>query len=148
MARVPIGDVVYVTDLTGVTLKGKLTAVTDEAVQLKVRSEMRSVATADLRRIQWQQPDSPLTGVLIGAAIGATPGIYWLIADPNECSGMCPEEYALIAVGAVLGGMIDRAITRKVTVYAAGVSSGRAKNVMIGPLVMRDRGGVSVSVRF
>ena len=61
---------------------------------------------------------------------------------------MCPEEYAFIAVGAVLGGMIDRAITRKITVYAAGVSSGLAKNVMIGPLVMRDRGGVRVSVRF
>ena len=92
VARVPIGDVVHVTDMTGVTLKGKLTAVTDDAVQLKVRSEMRSVATADVRRIQWQQPDSPLIGVLIGAAIGATPGIYWLIADPNECSGMCPED--------------------------------------------------------
>jgi hypothetical protein len=148
VARVPIGDVVHVTDMTGVTLKGELTAVTDDAVQLKVRSEMRSVATADVRRIQWQQPDSPLTGVLIGAAIGATPGIYWLIADPNECNGMCPEEYALIAVGAVLGGVMDRAITRKVTVYAAGVSSGRAMNVTIGPLVMRDRKGVSVSVTF
>ena len=148
MARVPIGDVVHVTDMAGATLKGKLTAVTGDAVQLKVRSEVRSVATADVRRIQWQQPDSPLTGVLIGAAIGATPGIYWLIADPNECSGMCPEEYALIAVGAVLGGVIDRAITRKVTVYAAEVSSGRAMNVTIGPLVMRGRKGVSVSVTF
>lgn len=148
VARVPIGDVVHVTDVTGVTLKAKLTSVTDDAVQLKVRAEVRSVATADVRRIQWQQPDSPLTGLLIGAAIGATPGIYWLIADPNECSGLCPEEYALIAVGAVIGGVIDRAITRKVTVYATGGSSGRTKNVTIGPLVMRDRKGVSVSVKF
>lgn len=148
VAGVPIGDVVHVTDMTGVTLKGKLTAVTDDGVQLKVRSEIRSVATADVRRIQWQQPDSLLTGVLIGAAIGATPGIYWLIADPNECSRMCPEEYALIAVGAVLGGVIDRAITRRVTVYAAEVPSGRAMSVRIGPLVVRDRKGVRVSVKF
>jgi hypothetical protein len=109
---------------------------------------MRSVATADVRRLQWQQPDSPLTGVLIGAAIGATPGIYWLIADPNECTGLCPEEYALIAVGAVIGGVIDRAITRKVTVYAVEVPSGRAMSVRIGPLVGRDRKGVRVSVKF
>lgn len=148
VARVPIGDVVHVTDTTGATLKGRLAAITDDAVQLKVRSEMRSVATADVRRIQWQQPDSPFTGVLIGAAIGAFPGIYWLIADPNECTGLCPEEYALIAVGAAIGGVIDRAITRKVTVYAAEAPSGRAMSVRIGPLVGRDRKGVRVSVKF
>jgi hypothetical protein len=148
VARVPIGDVVHVTDTTGATLKGKLAAIADDAVQLKVRAEVRSVATTDVRRVQWQQPDSPLTGVLIGAAIGAAPGIYWLIADPNECTGLCPEDYALIAVGAAIGGVIDRAITRKVTVYAAEAPSGRAMNVRIGPLVARDRKGVRVSVRF
>jgi hypothetical protein len=148
VARVPIGDVVYVTDTTGATLKGKLAAIADDAVQLKVRAEVRSVATTDVRRIQWQQPDSPLTGVLIGAAIGATPGIYWLIADPNECTGLCPEDYALIAVGAAIGGLIDRAITRRVTVYAAEAPSGRAVSVRIGPLVARDRKGVSVALKF
>jgi outer membrane lipoprotein SlyB len=147
-ARVPAGDVVYVTDTTGATIKGTLAAVTDEAVQVYVRRGVRSVAAADVRRIQWQQPDSPITGALIGAAIGAIPGIYWLAVDPNECTGMCPEEYALIAIGAVVGAVIDHAIKRKVTVYAAGPSSGRAKSVMIGPLVMRDRKGVQVAVKF
>src|SRR5919109_2057669 len=128
-ARVPIGDVVYVTDTTGATIKGRLAALTDDSVQVKVKTHVRSVAAAEVRRIQWQQPDSPLTGVLIGAAIGAIPGIYWLVVDPNECNGMCPEEYKLIAIGAIVGGLIDRAITRRVTLYAAGAASGRAKSV-------------------
>jgi len=147
-ARVPIGDVIYVTDTTGATTKGPLAAVTDDAVLIFVRADVRRVATADVGRVEWRQPDSALTGVVIGGAIGAIPGIYWLAADPNECNGMCPEEYAFIAIGAVVGGVIDHAINRKVTVYAAGASSGRAKSVMIRPLVMRDRKGVQVAVKF
>jgi len=94
------------------------------------------------------QPDSPLNGILIGAGVGAIPGIYWLIVDPNECTGLCPEDYAAIAVGAVLGGLIDRAITRKVTVYEAGASSRSARHLLIGPLVGRKRSGVQLTLRF
>jgi hypothetical protein len=147
-ARVPVGGVVYVTDTTGATIKGKLAALTDEAVEVNARAGVRSVAAAEIRRIEWQQPDSPLTGVLIGAAIGAVPGVYWLIADPNECTGLCPEEYGFIAVGALLGGVIDHVITRKVTVYSAGAATGRDKNVTIAPLLTRDRKGVQIAVKF
>jgi hypothetical protein len=147
-ARVALGDVVYVTDTTGTTIKGKLVELTDAAVEVRIKAEVRTVAAAEVRRIQWQQPDPPFTGVLIGAAVGAVPAIYWLAADPNECSGMCPEEYALIAIGAVVGGIIDHVITRTVTVYAAEMSSGRAKSVTIGPFVLRDRKGVQVAVKF
>jgi hypothetical protein len=146
-ARVALGDVVYVTDTSGTTIKGKLAEVTDDAVRVTLTADVRTVAAADVRRIQWQQPDSPFTGVLIGGAVGALPGIYWLVADPNECSGMCPEEYALIAIGAVVGGIIDHVITRRVTVYTVG-SSGRSNSVTIGPFVMRDRRGLQVAVTF
>jgi hypothetical protein len=146
-ARVPLGAAVYVTDSSGSTVKGSLIALTDEAVQVQVGRDLRTVSAGDVRRIQWQQPDSPLTGVLIGAGIGAIPGIYWLVADPNECAGMCPEEYALIAVGAVVGGLIDRAITKKVMVFAAGASGGDG-HVSVRPLVQRARKGVQVAVTF
>ena len=147
-ARVPIGDVVYVTDTTNTTIRGTLAELTDETMAVKIKDDLRSVSATEVRRIQWQQPDSPLAGVLIGAAAGAIPGIYWLAADPNECSGMCPEEYALIGIGAVVGGLIDHAITRRVTVYTAGTSSGRAKTVTIGPLVRRNRNGVQIALKF
>jgi hypothetical protein len=147
-ARMQVGDVIYVTDTTDTTIRGKLAELTDDAVAVKIKDDVRSVAATEVRRIQRQEPDSPLAGVLIGAAVGAIPGIYWLAADPNECSGMCPEEYALIAIGAAIGGVIDHAITRRLTVYTGGTSSGGAKSVTIGPLVMRNCNGVQVAVKF
>ena len=147
-AQVPVGDVVYVTDRKGATIKGTLAELTGDAIQVKVKDDVRHVAAADVSRIQWQQPDSALTGVLIGAGVGAIPGIYWLIADPNECTGMCSEDYAAIAVGAIVGGLIDHAIKKKVTVYSAVGSSGRTTSAVVGPLVMRDRKGVQVAVKF
>ena len=147
-ARVPAGAVVYVTDAEGGTTKGALVDATDDAVQVSIKGSLRRVAAADVRRIQWRQPDSPLTGVLIGAGIGAIPGVYWLIADPNECTGMCPEEYALIAVGAAVGGLIDRAITKKVSVYTADGPGAQRKRVTIGPLLTPNRKGVHLVVTF
>ena len=145
--RVPVGDVVRVTDATGATVKGKLAALTDDTVQVNVGADIRSVAAEQVRRIQWQQRDSPLTGMLIGAAVGAIPGMFWLVVDPNECTGMCPEEYALIALGAVVGAVIDLAIKSRVTVYEAEEWSGRAKSMAIGPILTRDRQDLQVAVR-
>ena len=61
---------------------------------------------------------------------------------------MCPEEYALIAIGAVVGAVIDLAIKRRVTVYEAEEWSDRAKSIAIGPILTRDRQGLRVAVRF
>ena len=146
--QVPVGDVVYVSDNTGATIKGELAALTEDAVQVKVGAQVRSVAAAEVRRIVWQQPDSWLTGMLIGAGVGAVPGIYWLAADPNECSGICPEEYALIVIGAGVGGVVDLAIKTMVTVYSVEPRRGRTGRVILGPLVARDHMGVQVAVRF
>ena len=146
--RLPVGDYVYVTDAAGTTTAGTLTAVTGEALELNVGASIRSLAAAHVRRIQSRQADSPLNGILIGAGVGAIPGIYWLVADPNECTGLCPEEWAAIAVGAVVGGLIDRAATRKVTVYEAGASSSSSRRLLIGPLVGRKRSGVQLALRF
>jgi hypothetical protein len=147
-ARVPVGQVVYVTDGTGATTKGRLGEAVAEAVQIHVGTTVRIVAAADIRRIEWEKPDSPLTGMLIGAGIGAIPGMYWLIADPNECTGMCPEEYMLIAAGAAIGGLIDGVVRKKVPVYDAGVPRGRGTTVTFHPFAHRERSGLLVAVRF
>jgi hypothetical protein len=136
-----------VTDTAGTTTAGTLAAVTDAALEVHVGDGVRSLPISDVRRIQSRQKDSPLTGILIGAGVGALPGIYWLSVDPNECTGLCPEDYAAIAVGAVLGGLIDRAVTRKVTVYEAG-PDGSSRQLLIGPLVGRTRSGVQLALRF
>lgn len=145
--RVPAGDVVYVTDASGATIKGTLAEATDEAVRVSVKSGVRRVMAADVRRVQWQRPDSVLNGALIGAAIGAIPGIYYLIADPNECTGLCAEDYVAIGTGAAVGALVDRAIRRRLTVYAAPPGAG-AKSVTIAPFMTRSRRGVRLTVGF
>ena len=95
-----------------------------------------------------RQADSLLNGILIGAGVGAIPGIYWLVADPNECTGLCAEDYVAIGVGAVVGGLIDRAITRKVTAQQAGASSRSTRHLLIRPFVGRKQSGVQLAVRF
>jgi len=144
-AQVAPGEVVYVTDATGTAIKGKLIGVTDDAVEMRVNQAAKSILAIDVSRIQWQKQDSPLNGVLIGAAIGAIPGVYWLLADPNECTGLCAEDYVAIAVGAFVGGLIDRAIKKKITVYEA---ASRRTKVTLSPLLMHDRGGVRVALTF
>ena len=61
-ARVALGDVVYVTETSGTTIKGKLAELTDDAVRVTFKADVRTVAAAGVRRIQRQQPDSPFTG--------------------------------------------------------------------------------------
>jgi hypothetical protein len=108
----------------------------------------QSPTAAAVGRSESRQADSLLNGILIGAGVGAIPGIYWLVVDPNECTGLCTEDYVAIGVGAVIGGLIDRAITRKATVSEAGVSSSSTRHLLIRPFVGRKRSGVQLAVRF
>jgi len=130
-----VGDVVYVTEANGATIKGRFAALVDDAVRLNLKAQTRTISVADVRRIQKQVPDSSLNGALIGGAVGALPGIYWLIADPNECTGMCPEDYVSIGVGVLVGWLIDRSISRKVTIFPFSLlpcSAGRSRSTLAG----------------
>jgi hypothetical protein len=144
---VPADGVVDVTDIRGKTLKGVLGRVTSEVVEVIVEGETRAVVARDVQRIRWRHQDSWVTGALIGAGIGAIPGVYYLISDPNECAGLCPEEYALIGVGAIVGALVDKAITKKVTVYEKP-AKGAGRSVALTTVLTGTRLGVHVTVRF
>jgi hypothetical protein len=143
--QVPLAEIVYVTDAVGTTIKGKLIGITDDAIEMRVNQTAKRIRASDVSRLQWQQQDSLLNGILIGATIGAIPGVYWLLADPNECTGLCAEDYVAIGVGAIVGGLIDRAIKKKVTVYDP---ASRRTKVTLSPLLMHDRGGLRVALTF
>jgi hypothetical protein len=85
---------------------------------------------------------------MIGAGIGAIPGLYYLVSDPNECAGLCAEEYALIGIGTLVGALVDKAITRKVTVYERPADGGADGSLAWTPLLTGARRGVQVTVRF
>ena len=145
-AAVPAGGVVHVTDIQRKTLTGVLGRVTSDVVEVIVEGETRAVFARDVQRIKWRQQDSWVTGAVIGAAIGAIPGIYYLVSDPNECVGLCPEEYALIGIGALVGALVDKAITKKVTVYENPAKGGAGGSVALTVLTGARR-GVQVAVR-
>ena len=144
--QVPVGSIVLVTDRTGTTAKGRLRAAADEAIRVDIESGTRTIPAGDIRHIRWQRSDSLLNGLVIGAAVGAIPGIYFLAVDPNECTGMCPEEYGLIAVGGAVGALIDHFVVRTTTVYVATVFGRRT--VGIAPSVARDGIAVRAAMRF
>jgi hypothetical protein len=143
-ASVPAGGIVHVTDAGGRKISGRLAAVTTDTIRLDVGGRERRLAASDVRQVVWERPDSSWNGLLIGAGAGAIPGIYYLITDPNECTGMCPEEYALIAAGAAVGWLVDRAITRKVTVFRYSERGA----VAIVPFGTPSRAGIQVALRF
>jgi hypothetical protein len=147
-ATVPADGVIDVLNLQGKTITGVLGNVTSEAIELTVRRERRTVLARDVRRIRWRQPDSWVTGAVIGGGIGAIPGIYYLISDPNECAGLCPEEYALVGIGALVGALVDKAITKKITVYEHPAARGAADSPTLTPVLRGPRRGVQVTVRF
>ncbi len=144
--QIPPGEVVSVTNVAGQTIRGTLVGWSEQAVDVRVKQATERIPAADVRRIEWQQRDSLLNGILIGGATGAVHGIYWLIADPNECTGLCAEDYVAIGVGALVGGLIDRTIKKKVTVYDA--SPGKTSKVTISPLLIRHRRGVQFALTF
>jgi hypothetical protein len=146
-ATVPAGGVVDVTDIQGKTVTGVLASVTSEFVEITAKDETRAFFARDVQRIRWRQQDSWLTGAVIGAGIGAIPGVYYLISDPNECAGLCPEEYALVGIGALVGALVDKAITSKVTVYE-NAAKGAAGNVALTAALTGARRGVQVTLSF
>ena len=147
-AIVPASGVVQVTDVRGKTITGLLRRVTSDVVEVTVKGQTRALVARDVQRIRWRQPDSWLTGALIGAGVGVMPGIYYLIRDPNECAGLCPEEYALVGLGALVGALVDKAITKKITVYENPVRGSVGGSVAPKAVLTVARRAVRVTVRF
>jgi hypothetical protein len=147
-AAVPADGVVHVTDIHGRTITGVLGSVTSESVEVTVDGETRQMFARDVRRIRWRQRDSWVMGAATGAGIGALPGVYYLLSDPNECAGLCPEEFALIGIGALVGALVDTAITRTVTVYENPTTGGAGGNVALTPVLAGAYRGLHVTVRF
>jgi hypothetical protein len=145
---IPESGVVHVTDIRGRTLTGVLGSVTSDVVEVIVEGETRAVFAGDVQRIRWRQRDPWFTGAMIGAGIGALPGIYYLIRDPNECAGLCPEEYALVGIGALVGALVDKAITKKVTVYEKRVKRDAGASAALTGVLTGTRRGVQFTVRF
>lgn len=121
------GTRVFVTDETGAQTKGKVTALSPASMQLLTGMFQRTVVFPSDRVIRVSRLDSRRNGFLIGAAIGAVPGIILgsLFNEYcyNEGGGHCPVVIAFAGgatglLGGWIGFGIDGAINGQTLVYA------------------------------
>jgi hypothetical protein len=117
--RIRTGATIFVTDSTGREVSGKLSGLSGTSLELVVNETRQTFSQADVALVRQRQPDPLWNGLLIGAAAGATPAVYWLIADPNECGGaLCMDDLAIGMIPCALAGLaIDAAIHAMVIVY-------------------------------
>ena len=126
-------------------ITGRLTSVTGNQVEIRRRrwfrlQEPEIFVEASVRRIVHH--DSDWNGALIGVGLGTL--VTLLANDECDNSGVVCNYIVLLApsAGLVVGGLIDRAITRTLYVSPRGV------RVTLRPVLGRERVGLAAAVRF
>ena len=135
------GEGVYVTDAAGRRLKGTLSDVSSTGLVVTHRGQAWTVAAADVRGIDLQ--DSLRNGIAYGMVAVAGPIAAVCGAGgshPGECAYVLLYAFPVVAIGGVVGGVVDA--LRHKTVYRA-VGSVRAS---VSPIVSRGNLGTQVSI--
>jgi len=149
-SRIQRGATIFVTDSAGHEVSGKLRELSDTSLHLLLHGMQQAFSQADVGLVTRRQPDSLWNGLLIGAAAGTAPAVYWLFADPNECGGsICMDDLAIgVFEGAAIGLAIDAAIRKKVIVYRSLMKSSTRTALTVAPIVAQRRKGVGLTISF
>jgi hypothetical protein len=149
-SRVQFGGTLFVTDAADLEVSGKLSELSDESLDLLVDGKLQQFVQGHVKVIKRRQPDSLWNGLLIGAAAGAVPAVYWLFADPNECAAsICMDDLVIgVIPGAVIGLAIDLAVQKKVIVYRRPSQSSKGPALTVTPLVAQHRTGIGLTIFF
>lgn len=144
------GATIFVTDSSGREVSGTLRELSDTSLSVLVRGRPQLFPATDVALVRQRRPDSLWNGLLIGAAAGTAPAIYWLLADPNECGGsICMDDLARgVLPGAAIGLGIDAAIRRKVVVYGREPEPSPSAVFAVAPIAAQRRKGVALIVSF
>lgn len=150
--RVPAGTTVYVTTVGGQEIKGKVVTVAGSSMKISLRdAAMREFSEADVARVRAKDP--LWNGILIGAAVGATPAV--LLFEPG-----CVEPFAVpdcktvsrgagVAISAGMGagvGLLWDVLHRRRVFH--GAQPARRTSVVIAPVFGSKAAGIRVSSRF
>ncbi len=133
--RVRSGDPISVLGVNDRETKGTFARASASSIELQVDGQLRDIPANEIRQIA-RRGSYLRTGLLIGAVVGATGGVY-----AEECR-RGPFGCLIAAVGS--GAIIGRLIPRHVVVYR----STPAPAVTLMPLIGPARGGVVLSVQF
>ena len=136
-----LGDGVYVTDATEHRIKGTISDISSTTLVVTHRGQARTVTDANVRKIDRQ--DSWVNGIAYGMLTtgGSISALCWAgKSNARECGYVLLYAFPVIAVGGVLGGVID-AFKHK-TVYR---SSGSIR-ASVSPIVAHRSLGTHVRI--
>jgi hypothetical protein len=143
-----------------IALTTPLLAQTSEEPSLRLRDPARNVATVlgdnDVAAggggaVQTPQRDSLWNGVLVGAGLGAMPGILLGFAQDNRCRGCsgfnAPLTYGVLSagIGAGIGAGIDALFQRRRTPTAR---PSHQSQIRLLPRVSKDFRGITGWIGF
>lgn len=141
--RVAPGSPVAVTDTSGVEVRGRVSAVSDSSLTLKVKDDVRRFDAGTVRQVR-RDGDSLVNGLGIGLAFGVLGALF----PDNRCSGdppVCddkqiPERVLFVAIAGAGGMGIDLlirdrtllfAVPERVTLKVVPVWQARSRGVLI-----------------
>jgi hypothetical protein len=145
------GDDVQITDNSGTRTRGKVADVSMNSLGLTVDGRRRDLPEPTIREIKKRRPDSRWNGTLIGAAIGTAAGAF---AKAHNCGATDCGEGGLVdpgfyfigaAAGAGAGALVDGAIRKFDTVFAAAPAAPRFS---LSVVLSRNVKGFELSVAF
>jgi hypothetical protein len=140
---------VYVTDVWGHHVKGRLHELRPGSLVLTQGSYQIPMTEAAVSRIQ--RADSLQNGLWLGLGAGVAaawiaPHVFCDLPD-DECAAIVFAAIGLpsIAVGTVAGGLVDAAI--KKTVFRSAGTRGSAR-IQVSPVLGRRQAGALATIRF
>ena len=150
------GQTMYVTDHSGVTVKGRVAEISSHSIQLLVNDEAREWRAADVAWITDRRRHAGV-GAIVGFAAGAGLGVMSVVVS-DYCSHhpyercRSDERGMVVLCGAILGGIgagagaaVGAATRTERVLY---VAPARASSHAVSPFVARRAIGVRAQLRF
>lgn len=139
--EVTSGDMVRVKEASGQETRGVFARLSDSSLAITVNGQPIEIRTADIREIR-RRGDSPVGGLLLGAAIGAgaAAALFYRCEDLTTTYCMELQRGTIIgaAVGAGLGAFVDTAIRGWTVAFRDNGTS-----FVLAPAVLPSARGVS-----
>jgi hypothetical protein len=142
------GDTILVTDLAGITTKGKVTELSRTVLGLSVNGKTQDLSEMNIDRIRQWRSDSLKNGALIGLGVGigmGTLGSFFCERSDNSCKAAMIVTSA--GVYTAVGVGIDALIASKQTIYV-GRTRTTALGFRIRPILQPARRGIAMAVSF
>ncbi len=135
---------VWITDAIGREEKARIVGVSGGIVTITGGGAIRCLRTSEISRVSVRQPDTVISGALIGAGAAVASGLFVCrLTEPWE---VCRDIGVRIgAIGAGVGIGIDALIHRRRIIYEAPPRTMRLRTL---PIVARRAAGLQLTLHF